>query len=146
MTDDLEVPLGTPSKLAYLIRMEEDTWLRYSEDDRKACKDLWHDEAVRCAAEPDNDIRIICLLLIPDPIFPSTDKEKPYVEWQQLLNEKDPDHFEAEVVITLESACYSEIDPQLRIALTKALSAYPMDSKYAIKLDTGEVLDRGRIT
>lgn len=86
MTDAFTVPLGTPSKLAYLIRLDEDTWFRYSDEQREQCKAYWREQALGWRDESRGvDIRIICLQLLPDPIFPTRGKETPYVIWQERV-------------------------------------------------------------
>jgi hypothetical protein len=145
MADDFDVPLGTPSKLAYLVRLDEDVWLRYSDADRKACQELWREEAEHWNDVPGYDIRIVCLQLIPDPLFPSTDKTKPYVGWQYTLKRRDDKHYGVLLTVTLDSAFYAEILPSLRVELMREFAQYPKGTRYQVMLDTGQVLDQGRI-
>ena len=144
MTDTFGVPLGTPSKLAYLIRMEEDTWLRWPEGDREAAKELWLEEAKRHVTEGGADLRIVCLQLIPDPLFPSTAKTTPYVEWQVLLRKPDEEDFRTLVTIELNPERVTSLTPQLRIRISGELGKHPLGTPY--KIISGEaVLDHGRI-
>lgn len=94
MTDTLDVPLGTPSKLAYLIRLDEDAWLKLVKEGwQDTCYQVWRDEAQRWKADPKHDIRVVCLQLIPDPLFPSTERTAPYVHWQEpVLGEGEHTH------------------------------------------------------
>lgn len=78
MTD--EPKEGSPAGAAYVVRYDEDQWLRYSEEGQQFCKDYWIKRAT-----PIEGIQVVALQLIPDPLFPMTGNERPYIAWQHKL-------------------------------------------------------------
>ena len=67
----------------YLIRKDEDYWLSHSDESKANMQDRWKYEAETIGAN-----RVV-LQLIPDPIFPSTSKETPYIAWQERLKDEE---------------------------------------------------------
>lgn len=64
--------------ISYVITYDEDQWFQYSPERQEQCKADW---MKRANAMP--NIRVVCLRLVPDPLFPRSEQSKPYIAWQQ---------------------------------------------------------------
>lgn len=64
---------------SYVVDYDEDQWKRYTEETQEFCRQTWTKkaQALRCER--------VALRLIPDPLFPSGEKDKPYFVWQHNL-------------------------------------------------------------
>lgn len=64
---------GSPSETVYLVRYDEEQWLKYDEAGQQFCFDTWIKKATPLGC------KFVTLILEPDPLFPTNGKEKPYV-------------------------------------------------------------------
>lgn len=76
---------GSPAGMAYVVRYDEDQWMKYDEKGQEYCKSYWIKRAM-----PMRDIEVVCLQLIPDTLFPSHGHERPYIAWQHRLERDEP--------------------------------------------------------
>jgi hypothetical protein len=57
----------------YLVEYDEDQWLKYDKAGQEHCFETWAKKAKPMGAQ------FVVLKLVPDPVFPSSDKIIPYV-------------------------------------------------------------------
>jgi len=70
------LPDGEASQRVYLVTYDEDQWNRYTPEQQEFCKDQW-----KAKASVIPGVKYVTLRLVPDELFPSGDKTKPYAAW-----------------------------------------------------------------
>lgn len=136
---DINVPDGSAVGLTYFVSYSEDLWLGLDDDRREYCKQRWLE-----VATPIPGVRFIVLRLIPDPLFPSTDKESPYVAWQQEIEKQGDADYTMKAVIAVEMNV--EWTAALQSKMMRDMAAhYPSGSKFEIRTRKGNLLSKGVI-
>lgn len=127
----------------YLIRYGEDLWKSLDAERQQHCKDTWLRHA------KDTDAARIALQLIPDELFPMHGNEKPYIEWQEVIDRPPDCGFTSEVVatFTLTSGCVKYIDPCARAAMTRRAGELqlPPGTHYRIVDGNGNLIEHGKL-
>jgi hypothetical protein len=143
MTQELDIfgiPAGVATSGVYVVEYAEDLWRALDPDRQLYCLSVWMGKAKGAK------VRHAVLRLIPDPLFPLSDKEKPYVEWQQKLD------YSGSIEINVRSWCEitivtpcDRVPPELQNAINNAVAAMPVGCKYTVLNTEGDTLIQGRV-
>lgn len=80
----------------FLVEYDEDQWNRYDAETQQQCVDTWVKKAKPLGAE------FVVLRLIPDPLFPSSDKAGPYIARSIPINTDTFDPFKLSAKLSCE--------------------------------------------
>lgn len=128
---------GSATDNAYFVQYDEDQWNLYDDAGKEYCKAYWIKKA-----EP-LGVRFVALRLIPDPLFPATGRETPYIAWQHMFNFKVdvPFTFKTVVQVTLNV----EPTAKVRLAVEDELrKTHPKGTVYTA-FDGDKVAFKGRL-
>ncbi len=126
---------GVPSEGMYLVEYDEDNWKGLPADRQEYCKTVWTQKAKWAGSSR------IGLWLIPDPLFPSGDKERPYFVWQANIEQAKLKsyNFHAHVRVKVVDALTGE----LLSAIMRQISQYPKGTDWSIVDSLGIQIERG---
>ena len=123
--------------MIYYIRMSEDEWLSYPDEHKRELKQKYITLASRMGHEK------IVLKLEPDPIFPSTEHNKPYIEWQYNIPQPDTDWTFSHTVYISTNIAQVTLSKLDFIRLEKMYKQYPKGTRFIVRdLQGIELLDR----
>jgi hypothetical protein len=97
----IENAVGQP---CYLVEYDEDQWLKYDKEGQEHCFDTWIRKAKPMGA------LFVVLRLIPDPLFPSTDKVVPYVVRSQPVEQEtfNPIHISVRLCAMIHDSTWEQ--------------------------------------
>lgn len=127
-TMDIEVPEGRATKTVYLVRYDEELWMRWTEEQQQFCKDTWIKKAEPCEVEE------VVLQLFPDELLPQYGHEKPYIVWRHKFEE-----VAREKLTVLKPIIYLHLDngeectENVKAQARKLMSEYPKGTNFVVR-------------
>lgn len=118
----------------YYIDYGEDAFLSLPDERKQYCYDTWVQKA------NDRKNKIVALRLIPDPLFPSGDNEKPYIFWQQKLEAAEVKQWSVEAKVQVFLTSTAEVtEHYLLMIIAELRTRYPVRTVYEITQPWGDI-------
>jgi len=106
---------GSVAGAGYFIQYDEDQWNLYDDAGKEYCYSYWIKKARPMG------VVYVALQLIPDPLFPSSARETPYIAWQHMFEVQAEVNYTTKTVVhvTLNVSPVPKVRHELEAELAK---------------------------
>lgn len=132
------VPTGVPAGAAYVVNMDEDRWLSFTDTEQATCREAWS------YATKESGLEMVVLRLTPDPLFPTGGNEQAYIAWQERLVRKD---FTIDTTATVNVPTTATVLSPIATGkiMAKLREIYPVGTKWKIVNLDNVKIDNGKL-